>query len=735
MDHLPTIEDPAIPPLKVPCLCEPNDYDRKGFLGFPERNGWTIDRSLGPVLTYEKDVTPPPAKVAALLQTWLFFGLLHNILELAGVNVDLEEFAQWTGDQHLVSTLSLQKYLDQWLSRESDPNPTTRTQRQRLLVPIFSEINHFFIDFLDHPREWRFSLPQSVLLSILILGETLGNAARFIWYLPAKDSPLSSSGLFRRQNPVKDMLTETGWCLNEITMLNDIVDYTGLYIASMLKRSLSSRRSHATCSTQQCNANQVNESTYETKHTHDCHDPSECPHIFADDQKVSTILQGGNIPIIKIISSSTYTEGLELKVVPSSSAYVAISHVWAHGLGNPSTNSLPRCQILRLERLTRELFVSLSRFVQPALWIDTLCIPVHESLRDKRKLAISKLAETYSKADQCLIIDADLIRASLNCSRTEIATRVLCCGWMRRLWTLQEAVLTDDRPNCKKLQIQFREGSIAFNALLQTNLRSLYNSESALSALFSRLPQFGSPADNFRTLTHALQYRTTSRSEDEPVCLASILNLDMQKVLGASSRMQAFYSSLKELPSDVLFHKGENLPVDGYRWAPKSLLSESKSKVGVSPSNCPVATVSDHGLHVRFPGFILTDIERPVDPGAGFCFRKAANSESMQKLAPFLDDWQVDYMKPKSLWRMGKKRKEFGASITQTEHPAIIVNPTSTTEVVVVSIIREEDIIFCRYIRRASLFKASINELKRAETNRSLITAREVPWNQRWCVG
>lgn len=51
--------------------------------------------------------------------------------------------------------------------------------------------------------------------------------------------------------------------------------------------------------------------------------------------------------------------------------YVAISHVWSHGLGNAKENSLPWCQVLKLFDVVR-------RYVNPSfgLWVDTLTVPI-----------------------------------------------------------------------------------------------------------------------------------------------------------------------------------------------------------------------------------------------------------------------------------------------------------------------------------------------------------------------
>ncbi|MCJ1233310.1 hypothetical protein MMC14_001265 [Varicellaria rhodocarpa] len=176
--------------------------------------------------------------------------------------------------------------------------------------------------------------------------------------------------------------------------------------------------------------------------------------------------------------------------------------------------------------------------------------------------------------------------------------------------------------------------------------------------------------------------------------------------------MQALYSCIKELPSNILFHKGQNLQVDGFRWAPKSLLSEFKSEVGLGVSINPVATIGDKGLHVRFPGFILADLRRPRELGNGFYFRKASDSE---------ETWQ--------------RRQAFDETILQTERPAIIFNPTNNQEAVVVAITKEEETLYCRYVSRALLFDESPSELEEAKKNHSLIAAHEVLSDQQWCVG
>ncbi|KAF8346761.1 hypothetical protein F5887DRAFT_1073429 [Amanita rubescens] len=107
------------------------------------------------------------------------------------------------------------------------------------------------------------------------------------------------------------------------------------------------------------------------------------------------------------------TEQLELRVVVEDNyPYIAFSHVWADGLGNPHTNALPRCQLRRLRDHATELdrihnlaSTSESADLPVALWLDTLCIPVNPSAKAYRKKAIQLLGKTFNEADAVLALD------------------------------------------------------------------------------------------------------------------------------------------------------------------------------------------------------------------------------------------------------------------------------------------------------------------------------------------
>jgi hypothetical protein len=49
--------------------------------------------------------------------------------------------------------------------------------------------------------------------------------------------------------------------------------------------------------------------------------------------------------------------------------------------------------------------------------------------------------ELRKNADKVLVLDAELLRATSLATDLEVLARILCRGWLRRLWTLEEALV------------------------------------------------------------------------------------------------------------------------------------------------------------------------------------------------------------------------------------------------------------------------------------------------------
>ena len=740
MDHLPSIVEHSYLSPKIPCLCSPYEYDGKGILQFPERVGWKIDPADGPIRvdSSRSSIDSP----AALLQLWLYFGTLHDILKIGDLDFQWEDYVQTVDSELLVTSTPLREHLNRLKASAEGVDAGLRHQRQELVSNCLRTVFKFFLQYYPasfRPNSWKISsvLSPDLSTSIIVLAETLTNAAKQIWPLPPDSAPVGKINNYVSWNPLQDRFRERGWCPSDIKMLYQEVDKTGLFLATLLKRPFSQYLQHGKCSESECLALQISDSDYETKHVESCLKDSSCNTITIDQGHLSRILFSGGIPIIYISFSSEATTP-QIHVLNHKSHprdFIAISHVWAHGLGNPTANALPSCQLYRLNDLCSRSFPVIGK--RPALWIDTLCIPV--AVPSARKLAITRLSSTFQLARKVLVLDADLQRSSKNCSRTELATRLICCGWMRRLWTLQETVMAEGRAEARKVDIWFREGALELNSIGGKNINSFHNTEDAVSKIFSSIPQLMSRDRAFNSLMSALRYRTTSKKEDEALCIASILGFNQQQIKAitgedtAEARMQKMYTFIGEIPASVLFNRSRKLGQKGFGWAPASLLGSGNY---LDFFDGHVARCDDRGLHVQFSGFIITGripkgllqnklrsqvFLGDLEEGATYPKCKIGPEPAMETLQLY---WEASI--------------RFAEIFEKTERPAVIINPRSAGESVLVSVTEEVGgVVHARFImnvyarswRQGTGFDESLNK----DWRENFMCAQEVELG-RWCV-
>ena len=742
MDHLPVIDEPAYPLPDIPCLCLPNDYDGRRVLGFPERVGWKIDRVHGPVRIDE--TSSSIVSQGALLQAWLFFGVLYDVFQVGGMSIDLHQFRNHK--DNTITTAPLMGYLDSLAKRESGQDLEVCKQRQQKLRDCFypmTSVFHLHGDGYLGPDAWKLSsiLSLDLVLSILIMAETMRSAALQIWPVPFGESPVRNTSFAQRQNPLEGRLLNNGWCQSEVSMLTVELDNTGLLFASMLKRPFAQDLKHDRCSRDCCLALQTDENNYQTKHTDDC--DMSCTQVIIDQRKVSSILEQGGIPII-YMPTGVDSGDQKVKVTDYLSKtidYIAISHVWAHGIGNPKANSLPSCQISRLYRLClSQAYRFGNNPRQVAFWIDTLCIPVGSDYKVYRKLAITRLASTFRQASQVLVLDADLQRSSKNCSRLELATRILSAGWMKRLWTYQEALMADTTPNCTNINVQFADGSLEFNSLMGKDLRGLHYTESAVKVVYQSFPQFRSKDQMLAFLSHALQYRTTSRVEDEALCLASILGIDVKPIANATTaeqRIQTMYILMEQVPASILFHRSTRLNLEGFRWAPATLLGNKKNFTFSTRDT--LARCDPHGLHVQYAGYVVTRHDTtPVPPTAivrGNYYVGNPQEAFPRMWVAALESTDV-YLTASTTGKSAMNDAiVLDRMMRETPRPGFIVNPKDMAESVLVSVIGEEEgVIRAKYLMKIYMRAKNFGSDVHTAWRDNLIAARELGVEQRWCI-
>ncbi|KAI1141814.1 hypothetical protein F5Y05DRAFT_373862 [Hypoxylon sp. FL0543] len=211
--------------------------------------------------------------------------------------------------------------------------------------------------------------------------------------------------------------------------------------------------------------------------------------VGVDEIHLAEIVGQGRIPIVHVVTNrKTNKPTLRLKAAPSFNEYVAVSHVWADGLGNPLSNSLPECQVKRLNRqisalskgkrketLVDEVFeaylnaperVSFTAHWVPAtsrdtektssyLWIDTLCVPVGKSKESLRIQAINKMASVYVGASHVLVLDYELQQLRLDTQPlADHMASIISCNWSSRNWTYQEGTLST------RCYFQYADGAV-----------------------------------------------------------------------------------------------------------------------------------------------------------------------------------------------------------------------------------------------------------------------------------
>lgn len=516
-------------------------------------------------------------------------------------------------------------------------------------------------------------------------------------------------GEVRVHLPTLSMAFEPNQSVVQITTLsNKFRHATSLYVLGGLDRGCL-EKDHSCCTSDSCIANRIDPETYETKHA-----SPGCDCAFLQDPSggaasATRILQSGDIPVLTVTSNPDWTSPT-LSVIPSRGIrYVALSHVWSDGLGNPRSNALPTCQLQKLQEWVDDLYPESSEHT--AFWIDTLCVPL---TTQERKKAIQLMGETYRAADTVLVLDDWLVKTGFDGLSEHNLLKLKSCTWTQRLWTLQEGMLAKEY----SLYFQTSVGSISGDDLssdisLQTdylvdvlkcivgrkadNLQDKYpetttaileslerhikiwedpsmdgderywrkgamlskgfdtgeemhrdpliggmgliseinnwlNSNIILSEGHGYLLSLRRPlgpllitrrcrynlrsykrptpmhqANEVMVVGHNMKNRSTSRLEDEPVCFATLLGLDLTEILdcrGTEERMEKVFSQLQFVSEMILFSHSPRINKEGLRWVPATFRTNARAyEPGIAMTN--FGEVRREGLVAKFNGIVF----------------------------------------------------------------------------------------------------------------------------------
>ncbi|TDZ60861.1 hypothetical protein CTRI78_v004592 [Colletotrichum trifolii] len=458
---------------------------------------------------------------------------------------------------------------------------------------------------------------------------------------------LNSSLLARR-------MTRQGWCPYQASWVGRSFTPVAAYYVALLGPCPMPLKDHVKCDDRQCHFLQIDAGEYEQEHQPGC--DTACQVAEPDVDRVSAILEDGGIPLISIRRHrGDSVSRLEWNVDrwTAGSKFYAISHVWSDGMGNPQRSSLPLCQLAALATTaiaarSAEEEGSLGEEVCEAgatvsIWIDTLCVPLAPG---PRRLAIARMKKTYSVAARVLVFDATLQRTRLEgASLLERCYRVLSCNWQRRLWTLQEAVFAP------KLTFKFADGLLRYEELQSLMKPADAQGDTTHPADFATLEvkpaleyfcsgQYRAElttskdlqllaATRLDRLIGAVRHcchRTTSRMSDEAVCLASLLDADVEDVLDAPEpeRFRRLLEHQRVLSAYIIFVHGPKIQQEPYRWAPATFMYpwNAMQRHFFTPMRSgKVGTVNRSGFLVDFPGIFVCAPSRGAMSGTDFFLR------------------------------------------------------------------------------------------------------------------
>ena len=602
--------------LEIPDLGGP-DFDCGDFMSFDKRCGIDIDAILRDPIRHLKEPYPDnTVTFGQCMQSWFFLGTLSVYLGRHIPRETVSRFAK-SCDGRVSSCLNTEQLIG-----ELDTFDTVyRSFNLREKSVWKDQVNSALIMAADALGKLT-SLPLGLRSALICPEVHLHLAIHYhlldhsIWQLLSGSESLSISlgGLF----DFKPLFTQRGLCPNLAERLAP-VGCAGLYYALQLPNLTSQNFSHTSCTHLVCTAMQVDSRLYKTAHRRSC-----CDCFFAayDVPHVVSLIQKHEVPVVQFHQDPVRSW---LSYMPASQCdYIAISHVWADGLGNPSANTLPECQLALLRSWVSDLYDELGGEGECGFWMDTVCIPT-DSI-EARWTAIQDMHKVYNKALAVLVISQDLYSVSAPAECEEALVRIASSSWMTRLWTLQEGILAE------RLFFQFADIALEYSELRETAVQQESGhdlvklighdstSEFDRASLCYRNGQYQFPLP---LLWESLRFRTTSRMTDAPLVVGRLMGLDISRLSqDGEDQMKSFWEIQETLPLSVLWLSGPKMSLPGLRWAPASLVDPEALSCRHDPIAVP-AKYTREGLEVTdLVAYSLKDVwlPHPEHEDAAFTF-------------------------------------------------------------------------------------------------------------------
>ena len=582
---------------------------------YPVVRGWNVDawwekgdlRKAHPSFSDDK-VSPASVatQTAAMVQSWLYFGFLEAVLGKR-VHTSYLVCHDDHGTPFLHSgnlTFAFMAWKVEIWRKEPEEVKEIYDRTYDNIMIVAAAIQQIFLwtDTEMEPGDWTRKRFPGLCDSVIAFTPAINRLADVICMV--RDQIHSTSGdrmvvMTGLPHPIKEReerLVRRGWCPFLVKTCEIKLHYTVLdwLDGTMMEDTCGG---HGSCNQTTCVRNNVDTSTYKPRH---CDESCDCAFVAPDLRDVLDIIDEGDIPAMRLHDSpSTRLEVVRLSAGKAGS-YMAISHVWADGLGSTTEVGLPICQVRRLGNLVNKA----ADTTDALFWIDSLCIP---NSSEQRRRSIGLLRDIYQRADKVVIIDRAIRECSMNASAERKLWSIVSSPWMQRLWTYQESYLANKilfefaRQEFVEVDQTFPASSLPASVrVVHTSLVQLLNSlrpDKSLSKIQRQT--------NLGEVASAVCWRSTSKLGDETLAIAALLGVDTRKLASIPSeeRMRSFYLGVGSMPQDILFFDGPRLP-EPFRWAPKTLMSRSSTAIDdTDEGQCAICIPEGLKGHYLFMSF------------------------------------------------------------------------------------------------------------------------------------
>ena len=243
MEHLPPVSNPY-EPIYIPFVGV-FEYDNLEFLSYPERKGWNIDRVLEG--GFQDRLA---SEVAGFLQRWLYFGMLHEILNFYVNSVDFVRVDE-SGKKWL-TTKNLPVFLQNFRTQvEEDRNKEDkaeifkrRNNRIRNCLALSRSVWLKISELENDPLSGEVSLGIHILAYTLQCSATeicgLGRGLRYPTETSNqsgyRDVPWRVDRTWQiTRNPfITQRMIEQGWCPSVVDQIRNDFKVLGQYYDSLM---------------------------------------------------------------------------------------------------------------------------------------------------------------------------------------------------------------------------------------------------------------------------------------------------------------------------------------------------------------------------------------------------------------------------------------------------------------------------------------------------------------------